>query len=237
MDLTTNKVETPLSYEIQQMWTQYSTKNIILDNDQMIYLNCKDEIIKIVSDYMHKILIEYIESEKNLNECYEIKNKYISNIDNVNNTSKYVKKLCDIIVNMDRVYKYVWNIAKLLNDDIESYDKFITWQNGKIDIEKSILDGWKFIYSVRNVIEHPENLKTTFFKKNELYVKTPKIILNNTEYDLLELGEKSLQYVFVLSRAIISAAFLYSKYVICFTDETRTRLYTTKPINNLFEKE
>lgn len=81
MDLTTNKVEKPLSYEIQQMWTQYSTKNIILDNDQMFCLNCKNEIIKIVSDYMHKILIEYIESEKNLNECYEIKNKYISNVD------------------------------------------------------------------------------------------------------------------------------------------------------------
>ncbi len=231
-DLTTNKLETPFSYEIQQMWMQYSTKNIILDNGQMICLNCKDEIITNVSDYMQKILTEYIESEKDLNKCYEIKNKYISNNDNVNNTSKYVKKLCDIIVNMDRVYKYVWNIAKLLNDDIDSYDKFINWQQGKIIVDKNILDDWKFIYSIRNEIEHPQNLKTTFFKRNELSVKTPKIIIKNIEYDLLELGEKSLQYIFVLSRAIISTAFLYSKYVICFTDETRTRLYSVKCTNN-----
>ena len=38
------------------------------------------------------------------------------------------------------------------------------------------------------------------------------------EYELLELGKKSLPYVFELSRTIILATFLYSKYVVCFTD-------------------
>lgn len=231
-DLTTNKVETPLSYEIQKMWAQYSTKNVILDNGQMVCLNCEDEIITNISDYMHKILTEYIQSEKSLRECYEIKDKYINNVDNINNTSIYVKKLCDIIVNMDRVYKYIWNIAKLLNDNIDSYQSFINWQQGKIIVENNILEEWNFIYSVRNEIEHPQNLKTTFFKRNESYVKTPKIVMNNIEYDLLELGEKSLQYVFILSKAIIPSAFLYSKYVVCFTDKTRTHLYGIKSTNN-----
>lgn len=43
-------------------------------------------------------------------------------------------------------------------------------------------------------------MKTTFFKKNELYVKISKIILDNTEYDLLELGEKSLQCVYIVQK-------------------------------------
>lgn len=44
-DLTINKFETPFSYELQQMWIQYSTKNIVLDNGQMIFLDCQDKIL------------------------------------------------------------------------------------------------------------------------------------------------------------------------------------------------
>lgn len=225
-DLTTNKSETPISFEIQKMWMQYSSKNIVLDNGQMLCLKCDDEIIANISEYMHNILIEYIQSEKNLNECYEITKKYIRNIDNINNTSIYVKKICDIIVNMDRVYKYIWNIAKILNDNIESYSEFISWQKKNIKIDEDIFNEWDFIYLVRNEIEHPKNLKTTFFKRNELSIKTPKIIFQGKEYDLLDLGEKTLKCVFILSKAIISVAFLHSKYVICFTDENRTKLYS-----------
>ena len=82
-------------------------------------------------------------------------------------------------------------LSKILNVNINCIREYDFTKTEDI-IYFLLLDSWKFIYSVRNVIEHPENLKTTFFKKNELYVKTPKIILNNTEYDLLELGEKSL---------------------------------------------
>ena len=43
-------------------------------------------------------------------------------------------------------------------------------------------------------------IENYFFKKNELYVKISKIILDNTEYDLLELGEKSLQCVYIVQK-------------------------------------
>ena len=53
-------------------------------------------------------------------------------------------------------------------------------------------------------------MKTTFFKKNELYVKISKIILDNTEYDLLELGEKSLQCVYIVQKLQIIDLKMYN---------------------------
>lgn len=227
-DLTTNRLKTPFSFEIQKMWQRFSSKNIILDNGQMILLKCEDDIITNISDYFNKILIEFIQSEENLNDCYDIKDRYASNIDHINNTNKFVKKICDIIVNMDRVYKYVWNIAKILNDDMDSYNKFLLWQKDKIKINNNVSEGWNLIYSLRNEIEHPQKMKTTFFKRTKSYIILPKAIVDSKEYDLLELGEKALLYAFILSKSIISASFLYSKYVTCFTDESRTKLYSVK---------
>jgi len=227
-DLSTNKFTTPFSFEIQKIWMKFSNKNIVLDNGQMILLKCKDDLIVDISDYFNKILIEFIQSEEYLKECYDIRDRYISNKDNINNTSRYIKKLCDIIVNMDRVYKYVWNIAKILNDDIESYNKYLAWQSDKIKFNNDVLEGWKLVYSIRNELEHPKNIKTTFFRRIESNVILPKIIFNAKEYDLLELSEKALQYAFIILKSIIPVAFLYSKYVICFTDESRTKLYGVK---------
>lgn len=173
------------------------------------------------------MVTEYIQSEKDLNECYDIKNKYISSVKNINNTSKYVKKLCDIIVNMDRVYKYVHNIAKTLNDNIEKYKDFVFWQKGKIVVKQEIIDDWNFIYSIRNKIEHPDDLKTTFFTRHSKEATMPQVIISNQKYDLLNLAEKSLLSVFVLAKSIVAASFLYNKYVIAFTDETGTKLFST----------
>lgn len=225
-DLSINKNECPISAEIQEMWIKHSTKNPILENGQMVCLNCDDEIMTKIATYFHRMLIEFIQTERNLNECYLIMKDYIVNIDNINNTSKYVKLIFDIIINMDRAYKYVWNIAKLLNDNIESYTGFTSWQKGKIKVSQEVIDNWDFIYSVRNLIEHPESLDTTFFKRNGANIITPKIIIDNKKYDLLQLGEKSLQSIFILSKGIIGASFLYSKYVVAFTDETRTKLFS-----------
>lgn len=224
-DLSINKNECPLSFEVREMWIQYSTKNPVLDNGQMVCLNYNDDIELKIMTYFQRLLIEYIESEKTLNECQLFKTKYESNIDNINNSSKYVKSIFNIIVNMDRCYKYVWNIAKLLNDNIESYNNFIEWQRGKININSEILKEWDFIYFIRNKIEHPEDLDTTSFQRTVIGNKSPKIIIEEKEYDLLELGENSLTSVLVISKAIIAISFLYSKFVTCFTDETRTIIY------------
>lgn len=225
-DLSFNEIELPISAEIKKLWIQYSNQNPILDNGQMICLNYNDSIKDKISGYFQKILIEYIESEKALNECRLIKNNYINHIDNNNNTSKYVKLIFDIIVNMDRCYKYVWNIAKLLNDNIRSYKEFVEWQKGKINVKQEVLECWNFIYSIRNKIEHPEDLNTTSFSKAKVTIEIPKIIIDNNEYDLLQLGEDSLVSVFIISKAIIAISFLYSKFVVCFTDEKRKILYT-----------
>lgn len=224
-DLSINKNECPLSSKIREIWIQYSTKNPILDNGQMVCLNYNDNIEIKIMNHFQRLLIEYIESEKTLNECRLIKTKYESNTDNINNSSKYVKLIFDIIVNMDRCYKYVWNIAKLLNDNIKSYKNFTEWQQGKIKVDPEVLKEWDFIYSIRNKIEHPEDLNTTSFQRTLNGSKSPKIIIKEKEYDLLELGEKSLISVLVISKAIIAISFLYSKFAIYFTDETRTTLY------------
>ena len=64
-------------------------------------------------------------------------------------------------------------------------------------------------------------LSCIIIKKDRL-LELAKILNVNVicirEYELLELGKKSLPYVFELSRTIILATFLYSKYVVCFTD-------------------
>lgn len=79
---------------------KFSNKNIVLDNGQMILLKCKDDLIADISDYFNKILIEFIQSEEYLKECYDIRDRYINNKDNINNTSRYIKKLymCGILL-------------------------------------------------------------------------------------------------------------------------------------------
>ena len=159
----------------------------------MVYLNYPKDVKDKIFDYFQRILIEFIENEKKLNECYEIKIIYALHYNNINNTSKYVKINFDIIVSMDRVNKYIWNISKLLVDDIESYEKYMCWQNKTTNIKSQIRDEWKLIYAIRNEIEHPENLNTTFFERIGENIVTPQIIYKSKKYDLLEIATKSLQ--------------------------------------------
>lgn len=76
-----------------------------------------------------------------------------------------------------------------------------------------------------NEIEHPENLNTTFFERIGENIVTPQIIYKSKKYDLLEIATKYLQCVSIFLKIIIGASFLYSKYLVAFTDETRTKLF------------
>lgn len=225
-DLSFDENKCTLSSEIRRKLFQYSDNNLVLDNGQMVLLNYPNSIKEKILDYCLKILIEFIESEKSLNQCYEIKNKYIKHEDDINNTNIYVKKLCDIIVNMDRANKYIWNISKLLVDRIESYKEYILWQEQVTNIEKDIRDKWDLVYDIRNEIEHPKNLKTTFFTRKRGKTISPEIIYNGINYDLLELSKNSLECVYIFFNTVMGASFLNSKYVIAFTDKERKILYT-----------
>ena len=131
----------------------------------------------------------------------------------------------DIIINMDRVYKYLWNISKLLVDGIESYENYMMWQKQTTNIKDEIREEWNLIYSIRNEIEHPKNLTTTFFERIGNNIIVPQIIYKNKKYDLLQLATKSIQCVYIFVKAIIGASILYSKYVVAFTDEERTKIF------------
>ena len=41
---------------------------------------------------------------------------------------------------MDKTNKMIWNICKKLNDNVEKYDSYLEWQEGKINIEPTITD-------------------------------------------------------------------------------------------------
>lgn len=225
-DLSFDPQKHPLSKEIREIWINLiSTDNPILDNGQMVCLTVPDEIKNKIFDYGQKILMEFIESEKMFNECYIIKNKYISNEDNSNNTNSYVKNAFNIIVNMDRAYKYLWNITKDLIDNIKSYKDYISWQTKTTKIRTEINEKWNLIYDIRNEIEHPENIRTTMFFRTNGGSVIPQIIYRNKSYDLLELAQDSLQCMCVYFCVIFQAAFLNSKYVVAFTDESRRKIY------------
>lgn len=219
VDMSTDKYITPFSYKITNIINHYCSKNIVLENGQLITLDCGDSLITEISDFMFKILIEFIESEKNLNECYEIINQYIEYNNNVNNTYKYSKKLCDIIINMDRVHKYVWCIVKLLNDNADTYDNYEFWKRCIARIENDTLNKWQVIYQIRNELEHPSGFYFTHFKRSIYGIDRPKIVLANNEYDILILAENSLKCIFEIFCKNIEKAFFYSKYTICFTDK------------------
>ena len=225
-DLSFDSKKCPLSKEIRETWVQLiSTNNPIMDNGQMVCLNLSDEIRNKIFDYGQKILMEFIESEKLINECYNIKNKYISNEDDVNNTNSYVKNIFNIIVNMDRSYKYLWNIVKDLIDNVESYKEYILWQNNTTKIGAEVYNKWDLIYNIRNEIEHPKNIRTTMFSRVNDGSVIPQIIYENKSYDLLELANEALQCMCIYFCTIIQAAFFNSKYVVAFTDESRKIIY------------
>ena len=193
-DLSFDSQQCPLSKEIRETWIKLiSTNNPIMDNGQMVCLNIPDKIRNKIFDYVQKILMEFIESEKMFNECKSIKNKYISNEDDINNTNSYVKNIFNIIVNMDRTYKYLWNMVKDLIDNVESYKKYKLWQDRTTKIGKEINDRWSLIYDIRNEIEHPENIKTTMFSRVNGGSIIPQIIYENKSYDLLEIANDALQ--------------------------------------------
>ena len=232
-DLSFGPQYCPLSKKIREIWIKMiSTNNPIMDNGQMVCLNTPDEIRNKIFDYGQRILMEFIESEKMLSECYSIKNKYISNKDNINNTNLYVKNIFNIVVNMDRSYKYLWNIVKDLIDNVESYKEYESWQNKTTKIEKEINDKWGLIYNIRNEIEHPKNIRTTMFSRVNGESVIPQIIYENKSYDLLEIANDALQCMCIYFCIIIQAAFFNSKYVVAFTDESRKIIYgSEKTIN------
>jgi len=226
-DLSFDKYICPFSEEVMQIWTQYSSSNIILDNGQMVCLNLTQEIEEKISDNCKNILTEFIEAEKNFQKCCEIKDRYISNIDDINNTSSYVKLIFNIIIDMDRANKCLWNISKILVDNVEEYKQYVLWQEQTTKIGKEIREKWNLVYNIRNVIEHPTTLRTTSFARVKGGSVIPQIIYEGKNYDLLEIAKDALECVYIFLKAIMGASFLYSKYVVAFTDESRKILYGT----------
>lgn len=225
-DFSFDPKECPISAKVRETWFQYITDNPILENGQMVLLNLSQDVKEKIFDYCQRILVEFIDAEKRLNQCLEMKNKYIEEINNINNTNTYVKNTTDIIINMDKANKYIWNIAKtMVNDDLIDYKKYIEWRNTKTNIDKKIEERWKLIYKIRCEIEHPQNIKTTSFTKVNGGSVIPQIIYNNNNYDLFDLAYDSIRCVYVFFKAVMGASFLYSKYLIAFTDESRTIIY------------
>ena len=218
-DLSFNDKEFQFSKEVRKLWIKYSGDNVILDNSQKLFLNIPSEVKSKMLDYYQRTLIEFIESEKLLKKCCEIKDIYISNIDNVNNTSSYVKMTSDIIINMDKVNKYIFSIVKLHIDNISFRKNYISWINGTTNIENEFIDRWILIRDIRNKFEHPDDLETTFFSRTQSGVVFPEIEHNGKYYDLLELSENSLLCICLFFKGIIGAALLHSKYLVMFTDE------------------
>lgn len=224
-DLSFDKDVCPLSEEARKIWMQYTDNNIILDNGQMVCLNFTQEIKDKISDHCKNILTEFIESEKNFQKCCQIRDRYISNIDDINNTSSYVKLIFNIIIDMDRANKYLWNISKILVDNIEEYKQYVSWQEQTTKIGKEIREKWNLVYNIRNEIEHPTTLRTTSFARVKGGSVIPQIIYEGKNYDLLEIAKDALECVYIFLKAIMGASFLYSKYVVAFTDESRKILY------------
>ena len=81
------------------------------------------------------------------------------------------------------------------------------------------------IYNIRNEIEHPKNIRTTMFSRVNGGSVIPQIIYENKSYDLLEIANEALQCMCIYFCIIIQAAFLNSKYVVAFTDESRKIIY------------
>lgn len=206
-DLRIDNQQCPISAKVYELFPKYFDSNIILESGEMICFCCPDKIKGQIFDFFQKILMEFIESEKKINECNNIKNKYIKHEDNSNNSNIYFKKISDIIINMDRANKYIHSISSLLVDGIKEYKKYIEWQENTIKIQENIRKEWELIYKIRCKLEHPEELKTTFFERRGETILVPKIIYKNVEYDLLELGEKSIQYVYIFLRLLLKKHF------------------------------
>ena len=63
-DLSINPKICPLSADIREICIKHLRTNPILDNGQMVCLNCTEDIQIKIFDFFQKILIEFIESEK-----------------------------------------------------------------------------------------------------------------------------------------------------------------------------
>ena len=91
--------------------------------------------------------------------------------------------------------------------------------------KKKVKEKWNLIYNIRNEIEHPKELKTTCFFRENGKVVIPKIIYKSKNYDLLELAEDSLICVYIFFKTIMWGSFLHSKYVKLCTDESKQIWY------------
>ena len=230
-DLTINEIENPLATKFRHEVIRYSSDNIILENGQMIVIDLTKDIQDKVIEYNMEIFFNILRSEKLIVECANIIENY--KMTGNNNSISFMKNCFDIIIYMDQAYKYIWNICKLLNDGVDSYNDYIEWQKGKIDVDPTIYNNWSTIYHIRNEIEHPSNsLSPTFLTKIKNIVVTPTITYNNKKYDMLNLAKSSIEILYTFAHLIIGASFLYSKYIVIFTDESRTKIF---PIN--FEME
>ncbi len=225
-DLSFNPKEFPLSHEIKELLIKYSKDNITLANGQKIFLNIPDMEKEKMFDYFQRTLIEFIESEKLLKKCNDIKATYISNINSINNTSSYVKMTFDIIKNMDIVNKYIFSVFKIHVDGINNFKtEYVNWIKRTTKIEDNVIERWILIHNIRCKLEHPESLETTFFSRTQSEVILPKIKYEEEFYDLLQLAEDALSCICLFFKAIIGATLLYSKYLIAFTDESGNALY------------
>lgn len=169
-DLSTNLKDNPFATMFREEMLKYTSNNIVLENGQMICIEIPQEILIKIFEYNMEIYSNFLRSENKIKECNELINEYILN--QKNKTDTYVHNCYDIIISMDQVNKYIWNICKLLNDNIDSYDSYIEWQKDKINVDKKIYDDWKRIYQIRCCLEHPtELLSPTFMKKITLLLK------------------------------------------------------------------
>ena len=224
-DLSFNDEEYPLSSEIKRLFIQYMSDNVKLDNGQRLLLKYPPNIKDKMFNNCHRSIIEFIECEKLLKKCYEIRDNYLAGTNNENNTTSYVKSICNIIVNMDRVNKYIMNVVNIHIDNISKYSKYKDWVIQNTNISEDIIEKWLFVYKIRSEFEHPEEIQTTNFSHGSKRTKCPEILIEGKTYDLLTLAEDAVFSIALFYKVIISTALLHSKYLILYTDEKGKNLY------------
>ena len=224
-DLSINTKDNPYATKFRDEMLKYFSNNIILENGQMIYIELSKDLRQIINGYIMDIFINILRSENLIIDNKKIIEEYIKT--SKNNSSSFIKNCYEIITSMDQANKMIWNICKKLNDNVNSYNSYLIWQEGKFNIDKKIYDDWDIIYKVRNEIEHPSGLLSPTFlcKLPNGKIGLPIIKWDKKKYDLQNIAEHSIKIISIFARLVIASSFLYSKYTLAVTDKTRTILY------------
>ena len=227
-DLSTDSKNNPYATKFRNEMLRYFSNNIVLENGQMISIDLPKELEITINEYLMGIFTNILRSENLIADCKKIVDEYKNT--SKNNSNSFIKNCYEVITNMDKANKMVWNICQKLNDGVGSYDSYIKWQKDKINVDKEIYDDWTIIYNVRNEIEHPKELLSASLlrKVSNNKIELPSIDWDGKKYDLFSMARQSIEIVSIFARLVIGASYLYSKYTLVLTDETRTSLFINK---------